>query len=93
MNEETVVASFYQKLEGEEEPMHMTAHAPVRLLNKMAEILKRDPEGTWTNRDLDLAKKANEELEAEKAQKQPQSEEQPSEPLSISQPMSEGLEQ
>ena len=91
MEEQTVCVDLYQRL-GDEVAKFYTP-LDRKTLDKMGEILKRDPEGTWKERDLDLACQAAQELEAEKAQKQPQSEEQPSEPLSTSQPKSEGLEQ
>ena len=67
MQEKTALVSFYQKVgEGnEEEVMHWRVEVPIIQLEKMAEIIKREPEVDWENRDWDLNKKACEELEAE----------------------------
>ena len=81
MEEQTVCVDLYQKL-GDEVARFYTP-LDRKTLDKMAEISKRDPEGTWKDRGLDLARKAAEELKAEKS----------SEPLSTSQPQSKGLEQ
>lgn len=56
-----------------EDYIHMSVRLPQEVVDKMHEILKRYPEGYWTNKDLDLLQIANEELEIEKAEKEQQS--------------------
>ena len=63
MEEQIVCIDLYQKLG--DEVVRFYTEVPKIILDKMGEILKRDPEGTWKDRDLDLARQAGEELEAE----------------------------
>ena len=77
MEDQTVCVDLYQKLG--DEVVRFYTPLDRKTLDKMAEISQRDPEGTWKDRDLDLARQAAEELKAEKpSQPQPENQEQPS---------------
>ena len=58
MNKDTVVRSVMQG-----DDLHLTIEVKKEVSDKMGEIARRYPEGTWTYRGLDLLKMANEELE------------------------------
>lgn len=45
--------------------LHMYGSAPKEYVDKMQEIVKRDPPGTWTGKDLDLLTAAIKAFEAE----------------------------
>jgi len=45
--------------------LHLYGMAPKEYVDKMAEIVKRDPPGTWTGKDLDLLTAAIKAFEAE----------------------------
>ena len=42
--------------------MHMSGKVPKEFMEKMVEISNRDPEGSWTDRGLDLLETAIKEL-------------------------------
>lgn len=49
--------------------MHIDGKAPKEQIDKMIEIVNRDPEGTWNCRGLDLLVAAIQEVEAEESSK------------------------
>ena len=54
----------------------MSVQMPKAEADKMGEIRKRDPEGTWEERDMELHRQAQKELEEESSASQQPSKEQ-----------------
>ena len=52
--------------------LHMSVTTSPAVAEKMGEIAERSPKGQWANKEVDLFRQANEEIEAEYRQKSQQ---------------------